>query len=274
MKNSIQRTAMVTVGAACTLLAAWGAYAQQQQAAPQPGNPQTVTQTINEQQAVNRAAAASQARVNQLDDETQSMLDDYRVALRETESFRRYNAQMEEHIKSQQEEMTRIQHDIEEIERTNREIYPLMQRMTETLEQFVKLDVPFMLEERTKRVAGLKDMLNRADVTTAEKFRRLLEAYSIEMEYGRTMDANEGKLGEGEAARTVSFLRVGRTALMYQTLDGDETGYWDIDKKAWVQDDSYSDAVAHGIKVARQTIAPDLITVPVRAAEAAAQETK
>jgi TolA-binding protein len=266
MKNSIQRTA-VTVGAACTLLAAWAAYAQQ-------GNPQTVTQTVNEQSAANRAAAASQARVNQLDDETQNMLDDYRVALRETESFRRYNAQMEEHIKSQQEEMTRIQNDIEEIERTNREIYPLMQRMIETLDQFVKLDVPFLLEERTKRVATMKETLNRADVTTAEKFRRLLEAYTIEMEYGRTTDATEGKLGEGEAARTVTFLRVGRTSLTYQTLDGDETGYWDIDQKAWVQDNGYSDAVAKGIKVARQSIAPDLFTVPVRAAEAAAQETK
>jgi hypothetical protein len=146
--------------------------------------------------------------------------------------------------------------------------------MIETLDQFVKLDVPFLMEERSKRLATLKDIMNRADVSTAEKYRRLLEAYAIEMEYGRTSDATEGKLGEGEAARTVNFLRIGRTALMYQTLDGDETGYWDVDQKTWVEDNGYSDDVEHGLKVARKQTAPDLIIAPVRAPEAAAQEAK
>jgi septal ring factor EnvC (AmiA/AmiB activator) len=266
MKNSIQRAAMRTFGVACALFAAW-AYAQ-------GGNPQAVTTTVAEQQQTNKAAASSQSRINQLDDETQKMLDDYRATLRETDSLRRYNEQLELQIKSQMEEMAQIQQDIEEIERTNREIYPLMQRMIETLDQFVKLDLPFLLEDRTKRVATLKETLVRADVTTAEKFRRLLEAYAIEMEYGRTSEATEGKLGEGDAARTVSFLRIGRTALIYQTLDGEETGYWDVDKKAWVEDNGYDDAVKHALKVVRQLTAPDLIIAPVRAPEAAAQETK
>src|SRR5687767_6293967 len=121
MKNSIQRAAMA-VGVACALLATWGAYAQ-------GGNPQSVTTTVNEQQQTNKAAATSQSRINQLDDETQRMLDDYRATLRETDSLRRYNEQLELQIKSQLEEMAQIQRDIEEIERTNREIYPLMQRM-------------------------------------------------------------------------------------------------------------------------------------------------
>ena len=34
-----------------------------------------------------------------------------------------------------------------------------------------------MLEERTARVQGLKDMMARADVTISEKYRRILEAY-------------------------------------------------------------------------------------------------
>ena len=220
------------------------------------------------------AAAASQAKVNQLDDETQTMLAEYRATLRETESLRRYNEQLELQIKSQNEELVSIQQQIEDIERTNREIYPLMQRMIETMDQFVKLDLPFLLEERTKRVGTLKEIMNRADVSTAEKYRRILEAYTIEMEYGRTLEAYEGKLGEGETARTVNFLRVGRTGLLYQTLDGDETGYWDADKKGWVEDSDYDSDVTHALKVARKATAPDLLVVPVRAPEAAAQETK
>ena len=266
MKNPIQRAAVVASGAIVALLVSWAVSAQ--------GTPQTVQTTVNEQLSTNKAAAASQAKVNQLDDETQSMLGEYRATLRETESLRRYNEQLALQIKSQEEEVTSIQQQIEDIERTTREIYPLMQRMIETMDQFVKLDVPFLLDERTKRVQTLKELLSRADVSTAEKYRRILEAYTIEMEYGRTLEAYEGKLGEGDAARTVNFLRIGRVALLYQTLDNDETGYWDVDKKGWVEDDDYDDYVKDALKVARKATAPDLLIAPVRAPEAAAQETK
>lgn len=265
MKNPIQRAAVVATGAVVALLVSWAVSAQA---------PQTVQTTVNEQLSTNKAAAASQAKVNQLDDETQTMLGEYRATLRETESLRRYNEQLELQIKSQEEEVVSIQHQIQDIERTNREIYPLMQRMIETIDQFVKLDVPFLMDERSKRVQTLKELLSRADVSTAEKYRRILEAYTIEMEYGRTLEAYEGKLGEGDDARTVNFLRIGRVALLYQTLDGDDTGYWDVDKKGWVEDNGYDDYVKDALKVARKATAPDLLIAPVRAPEAAAQETK
>jgi hypothetical protein len=257
MKNPMQRVATVAAGAVATLLAGL--------AVPVQANPQLVQTTVGEQAAANRAAAASQSRVNQLDDETQTLLGDYRATLRETESLRRYNEQLELQIRSQEEEVASIQRQIQEIERTNREIYPLMQRMVETLEQFVNLDLPFLPGERKQRIATLKEIMNRADVSTAEKYRRVLEAYSVEMEYGRTLEAYQGKLGEGDTARTVDFLRVGRIALLYQTLDGRETGYWDATAKAWQQDDDYDDAVTQGLKVARKQVAPNLIIAPVPA---------
>lgn len=266
MKNPFQGA--VAVAAVTAVLLGWALEA------PAQNNTATVQTTVNEQMGANRAAAASQTRVNQLDDETQTMLNEYRATLRETESLRRYNEQLELQIQSQQDEVASIQQQILDIERTNREIYPLMQRMIETIEQFVALDVPFLLQERTTRVGTLKEIMNRADVSTAEKYRRILEAYTIEMEYGRTLEAYEGKLGEGEEARTVNFLRIGRVALLYQTLDADETGYWDADQKAWVEDNGYEKAVEDGLKVARKQTAPDLLIAPVRAPEAVAKETK
>ena len=67
----------------------------------------------------------------------------------------------------------------------------------------------------------------RADITISEKYRLILEAYQIELEYGRTLSAYEGRLGTGADARTVEFAQLGRVSLMYRTLDGSETGYWD-----------------------------------------------
>jgi hypothetical protein len=266
MNNPFHRTVAMAVGAIAAIVAGATAFAQ--------GSPQTVQATVNEQLATNKAAAASQARVNQLDDETQTMLNEYRATLRETESLRRYNEQLELQIKSQEEEIVSIQGQIEDIERTNREIYPLMQRMIETVDRFVQLDMPFLKAERAKRIQTLKEVMNRADVSTAEKYRRILETYTIEMEYGRTLEAYEDKLGEGEDTRTVNFLRIGRVALMYQTLDGDETGYWDVDKKAWVEDNDYEEAVHDGLKVARKQTAPDLLIAPIHAPEKIAAEVK
>jgi hypothetical protein len=91
----------------------------------------------------------------------------------------------------------------------------------------------------------------------------ILEAYQIELDYGRTFDTYEGRLGTDAMARTVEFARLGRVSLMYRTLDGSESGYWDAKQKTWVVDPSYERAVEKAIRVARGDDTPDLLTVPV-----------
>jgi len=143
----------------------------------------------------------------------------------------------------------------------------MMQRMLATLEQFVKLDLPFLPQERAARIGQLKDMMTRADVSISEKYRRIVEAYQIETEYGRTLEAYQGKIGD----KTVDFLRIGRVALMYQALDGKESGYWDATAGKWKPDSRYDDAIKEGLKVARKQAAPDFVAVPVRAPKEARQ---
>jgi hypothetical protein len=156
-------------------------------------------------------------------------------------------------------------HQLEEIQTTSREVLPMMGKMLNALVQFVKLDLPFLAEERANRVASLQDMMTRADVSTSEKYRRLVEAYQIEMEYGRTMEAYQGKVDN----KTVEFLRSGRVSLMYQTLDGKETGYWDADSHKWVRDDDYKEAMTAGLKVAKKQSAPDFVSVAIHAPKGA-----
>ena len=230
-----------------------------------PASAQAVDRVLNEQAGANRDAAASQQRIDQLADQTQDMLSKYRQAVSDAESLKKYNEQLLVQVKSQRERLANMNRQLLEIENTQRNVLPLMQKMIETLEQFVALDVPFLIEERTKRVATLKQMMARADVSTSEKYRRILEAYQIEMEYGRTLEAYEGKLGEGDKARTMQFVRMGRVSLMYQSPDGNETGYWDATAKKWVQEDGYAHDVREAIRVAKKQGAPDLLWAPVQA---------
>lgn len=230
-----------------------------------PAAAQSINNALNAQIEVDRAAAASQARINEIRDRTQDSASKYAQAVADAESYEKYNRQLEKQIADQKAELAKIEKQLLEIETTNREVQPLMQQMVNTLEQFVSLDVPFLLEERTHRVRNLQELMQRADVTISEKYRLILEAYQIELEYGRTLDAYTGRLGEGAGARTVEFVRLGRISLMYQTLDGEETGYWDANAKKWVVDNSYAHAVAEARRVAKKDGAPDLLTVPVPA---------
>jgi hypothetical protein len=224
---------------------------------------ETVNAAITEQVKTEQAAQTSQEHVEKLDEEADKMLAEYRQIIAEAKSLKVYNEQLAGQVESQQEEMETMNAQLAQIETTSREVVPLMQNMLNTLDQFVKLDTPFLPEERSKRVEVLKETMGRADVTISEKYRRIVEAYQIEMEYGRTIESYEGKVGD----KTVEFLRAGRIALMYQTLDGMETGYWDADAKTWQKDDSYKDAITAGLKVAKKQSAPDFLSVPVHAPE-------
>jgi hypothetical protein len=220
-----------------------------------------VNGVISEQVKTEEAAKASQKRVEALDEEATKMLSDYRQMISESTSLKSYNEQLSGQVKSQEEQIQEMTQQLTQIETTSREVLPMMDKMLGTLDSFVRLDVPFLIDERTNRVGQLKDMMSRADVSTSEKYRRIVEAYQIEMEYGRTIEAYQGKVGD----KTVDFLRAGRVSLMYQTLDGKETGYWDAEAKAWKQDKSYEDAMRAGLKVAKKQSAPDFIRVAVHA---------
>jgi hypothetical protein len=224
-----------------------------------------LTEALQAQVQTDRAAAQAQNEINTIRERTQDAAGRYAQAMADADSLERFNNQISEQVKSQETEIASIERQLNEIDTTNREVQPLMDQMVATLEQFVKLDVPFLLEERTTRVQGLKDMMPRADITISEKYRRILEAYQIELDYGRSLDAYEGRLGTGADARTVEFVRLGRVSLMYRTLDGSETGYWDATKKHWTVDESYREAVEEALRVARKDGAPDLLTVPVPA---------
>jgi hypothetical protein len=222
-------------------------------------------EALTAQVETDRAAAAAQEELNGIRERTQDAAGRYAQAMADADSLERFNAQLQEQVQSQNEEIESIQRQLTDIETTQREVQPLMQQMVDTLARFVELDVPFLLDERTARVQNLKNIMSRADITISEKYRLILEAYQIELDYGRTLSAYEGRLGTGADARTVEFAQLGRVSLMYRTLDGSETGYWDAEKKAWVVDDSYREAVEEAIRVAKRDGAPDLLTVPVPA---------
>ena len=211
-----------------------------------------------------RDGVSSQARVDALDDQTDELTREYRAALKQLASLREYNAQLEKLIVAQKAEMTSIRRQIDEVTNVDRTIMPLMFRMIDALEQFVELDTPFLASERQQRVAALRALMDRSDATPAEKYRRILEAYEIENEYGRTIEVYEGEMNIEGTDRTVSFLRIGRVALIYQTLDGEDSGVWNPKAATFTDlDGDFDSELRSAMRIAKQQAAPDLMVVPL-----------
>lgn len=225
---------------------------------------------IQEEAAANQEAQRSQARIDQLDDDTRDLVQEYRALLEQTENLGIYNRQLEKLIAQQQEDLASVDAQMRSVEETQRNIVPLMLRMIEVLEKFIALDLPFLAGERAGRVATLKTIMDRPDVSLPEKYRRIMEAYQVELEYGRTIETMSDTIDLYGAYSTVNLLRIGRVALFYQSLDGESSGYWDHRERTWKKlDDDYNQSLRRGIQIARKQATPDFFVIPLTAPERA-----
>ena len=227
-----------------------------------------LNKVIDKSSEINQSAAQSQTKIDKIADSMQGRLQQFKTLNKEIDGLTVYNAQLSKQLSNQISEMEAINLSMDQVSIIERQITPLMLRMITGLEQFVALDVPFLTDEREKRIASLKDMMNRADINSSEKFRRVLEAYQVEVDYGRTIEAYTALLDVDGEEREVDFLRIGRLELIYLTRDGKKAGTWDATSKQFVAlDDSTISQISKGLRIARKQLAPDMLTLPVHAAE-------
>ncbi|TDG15550.1 DUF3450 domain-containing protein [Seongchinamella unica] len=221
-------------------------------------------------EAKNDAARKSQAKIDRLADETRDLLNDYKTVNKQIDGLKVYNARLQRQIDNQMKRVGEIDQSISQVTIIQRQMTPLVIRMIDGLEQFVALDVPFEKDERMERVEFLRSNIDRADVSVAEKFRGVLEAYNIELQYGRGIDTYRGTIDMNGSSRDVDFLRIGRIALLYQTTDGAMSGAWDASNNAWVDlpAGEYDASIRKGIRIAKKQATIELLNMPVSAPEA------
>ena len=231
-----------------------------------PAQPSALENLVDVRAGGNDGAAEVQREIDTISDETDSLLAEYRTTLKQIDSIDLYNQQMRDLLAAQDAEHASLTDQQERVDEVGRSVTPLMIRMIDAIEKFVELDVPFLIDERTERVAELRNLMARADVTTSEKYRQIMAAYQIENEYGRTIEAYRDGLILNDKETTVDFLRFGRIALVYQSLDESESGVWDQQTRAWLPlDSAFRSAIRQGLRVARKASAPDLISLPLPA---------
>ena len=258
--NSQSRLVTVAVFAASVIAASGSVFAQ------------SVDQVLQADQRRLTLAQQSQERINSIVEGTRSLEDQYRAINKEIDGLRVYNRLMAAQTDGQKATLEDIALSMDQVDVINRQIFPLMERMIDGLEQSVSLDIPFLLEERKERMAVLSDTMARSDVSVAEKFRKVMEAYQIEMDYGSSVEhySQSIDLGGDYGVRDYNMLRIGRIGLYFQSDDAAITGWYNQESGQFeVLGNEHRNEIRKGLRMARQLIAPELLLVPLPAAQEA-----
>ena len=223
-----------------------------------------VDETIQTQVDASNISIELQKRIDSLDIESKKIYFEYKDTLNEYNSLKNYDDQLSEIIDAQFREIISINEQLDSLDNINIDILPLLKRMVDTLSKFVSLDIPFLIEERTLRISELDSLIVRADITTAEKFRKIFEAYQLEANFGKTIEAYQGFLLIDDSERAVDFFRLGRLGLYYRTPNGRETGYWNVYNKDWSHEgSSLDDEIKAALDIGNRQAPPNFITLPV-----------
>lgn len=227
-------------------------------------NENLVDKSIEDQGSIIESLQSIQKRIDALDTESKKLTNEYKDTIVEYEILKNYDDQLEKITQSQFIEIKSFIEQIDSLDETNKYVLPLLERMIVALRELIEIDVPFLIDERMTRLEELESILYQANFSTAEKFRKIYEAYQIENEYGRTIEAYSSSIDIDGIILAADFFRLGRLNLFYRTPDGKETGYWDKANKSWIHlNGKYADDIEAGLKIAYKQAPPDFINLPL-----------
>lgn len=228
----------------------------------------TIDKALAVEGQTHEAARQSQQKINTLDAETQALLKEYQQLMQQGDYQQALNRELELRVQEQEQEISQLQQQIADVQITRLHMLPLLREMVAALKQFVELDLPFEKDARLESITRLEQLLASGSVPIAEKFRRVMEAWQAESDYSYEPYSYRDVVQlEGEEL-SVDYLRIGRHAWYFQSLDGKRSGYWQPQQKQWLLlDAKYNDAVREGLRLAQRQLAPQLLTLPVAVAE-------
>jgi len=215
-----------------------------------------------------KAEKASQAKIDQMDEQTSVIISEFKTVSKQIEGLRVYNAQMRFQIQRQEDRLKEIDRTLKEAQIMQRQVPPFTRRMLAGIEKSIELDMPFHLAERKERIAFAKAALDNPTVSPAEGLRQVLEAFNVEAEYGRKIDSYKDSIVIDGELREGNILRVGRLAMVFQTADENETHAWNNAARSWEElDNSYRNPTRKGIRIANKLATVDLMELPLQPAK-------
>jgi hypothetical protein len=150
--------------------------------------------------------------------------------------------------------------------RVREQLDPYLEEVVGQLAEFVAADLPFLPDERERRLSFLKDTLNDYQLQMSEKLRRVFEGVKAETIYGRGFGSIDTVLNLSGSDTQVTLLRLGRVTMFYLSLDGTQVGRWNAEIRDWeTLPESYIRPIRRGLDIAERKRSVELIDIPIGA---------
>ncbi len=192
------------------------------------------------------------------------MIAEFETLTRETMQLTALNTELGKKATAEQSAVNDLKREIDEIARMTTELLPFLNKTRERLAELVASGLPFLPEERHTRLKNLDQIINDANVTVSEKFRKVMEALSIEAEYGNTIEIYQEKISVADNTILADIFRLGRLSLFFQSLDQTETGYFDPLTSRWqVLPRKYNRDIGSAFEIGAKRRSADLLNLPL-----------
>ncbi|MCP4326788.1 MAG: DUF3450 domain-containing protein [Alteromonadales bacterium] len=216
------------------------------------------------QQQINISAQKSQQVIDKSSElafQLQAEIEQLQEANKNLQLYRDHLAGL---VANQQQEKASLEKQLSEIEHTRQGVVPLMYHMLNGLQLTIEQDLPIKAEQRLTRLKKLQTAMLQADVSDAEKYRRILEAYQIEVDYGNKLGFYQAQINVDLVDRRVDLMFLGRLSLVARSLDGENYWAWNQQQKVWLRiDKKQATNIDHAFAVANKQQTPSLLTLPI-----------
>nr|WP_242029336.1 DUF3450 domain-containing protein [Desulfuromonas acetoxidans] len=246
-KISIRSVRRLPVVAACSLLLLGGVSVLSAKAENTPqaaGLSDVASQTV---------ASEQQTRTlqRQWSDEERALLAKIDQLTRQEAMLGQQVERLDHRLQQKQEQIDAQTRRAEKTEKLRQGLQNWFQISAQELEQNLAASQPFLADERRKRLDDLHSVLLDGDIAVHEQFRRLMEVFQVEAEYGYTCEVYRDKITIDQQQREVDMLRLGRLSLFFTTPDGEQGGVFDPLEKRFVY---LPDSMVADLNQARQQI--------------------
>mgnify|MGYP000211515225 CR=1 FL=1 len=234
----------------------------------QPALSSNLEKSVNEATLMQQQGATSQVIILNSQSATQQLLAEFQTLNKELDQLKINQAHLQQTQAQQTLSMHSLKKQLNTVETTEKSIIPHLLSMIDWLDTFIAQDAPFHTQERQQRIDYLKTSIVDPNTSLPERYRRVLEAYQIESEYGYTIEAYPQTITLTNTALHVKLLRVGRIGLYFQSEDGQHSGYWDHKQGIWHNASAdpaidIADEIKQGLLIAQKQRPHSLLSLPV-----------
>jgi hypothetical protein len=154
--------------------------------------------------------------------------------------------------------------ELADIEQISNQIEPFLDELMETIKRLLKDDLPFLTSERRQRVDRLDALMTDPEVDVSEKYRKAMEALTVEAEYGLTIETYQEKINIENKTMLADIFRLGRIGLFFQSLDHQHGGFYNVASGRWESlPASHNQAIQAAIEIAAKRRPVEMLTLPL-----------